>query len=211
MSAQSGSEFSSSALADAPTSSAAPARSPTARGIPTARPPAAGRTTSAARGTAAAASTSSLAAATAVSAPAAPKPPLSRKGKGPATRSAAGPANQRLLLRPQDPARRYIAPPAPRIGHIQPATARAAEQREQRRIAKTIPEGKYVCKPCGVLCNSLTVLRDHLWSRRHRNTVNRPDTRPRCDVCDREFETVEHFERNQRGQDHHRSLARCTD
>lgn len=44
----------------------------------------------------------------------------------------------------------------------------------------------------------------------HRNTVNRPATRPRCDICDREFETVEHFERHQRGKDHHRTLARHT-
>lgn len=205
MGAKSGSKYSSSALAGAPTSSAATARAPAARATAEAR------VTPAARASPAAASTSSSVPATADSAAAAAsKPPLSRKGKGPATPGSAGSASRGLLLPPLDPARRYTAPPAPRIGHIRPTAARAAEQREQRRIAKSIPKEKYVCKPCGVRCNSLTVLRDHRWSRRHRNTVNRPATRPRCDICDREFETVEHFERHQRGKDHHRTLARHT-
>jgi len=41
------------------------------------------------------------------------------------------------------------------------------------------------CRPCGVSCNSLSVLRDHKKSRRHKATINGVKEVPRCTPCAR--------------------------
>ena len=53
--------------------------------------------------------------------------------------------------------------------------ARAGEQGEVRKALKATrgPVVRYRCRPCGVSCNSIAVLRDHKESRRHNFTINR--------------------------------------
>ena len=116
----------------------------------------------------------------------------------------------RLLPPPNPVARRFVAPPVRQIANIRPSAARAAQsnrfrsERQASRAARPI----YKCKPCGIQCNSQITLSDHLSSRRHRNTVNRPEEFPRCKICERDFESGEHLGRHERGKHHRRTVIR---
>jgi len=113
-------------------------------------------------------------------------------------------------LPPKAPERRYVAPPPPRIAKIRPSTARAGEQREVRQALKAARGPVFLqrCRPCGVSCNSLAMLRDHKESRRHKFTINRAKEFPRCTPCGRLFETAQDLGRHECGQPHARVVAR---
>jgi uncharacterized Zn-finger protein len=73
--------------------------------------------------------------------------------------------------------------------------------REEKRLQKKTTL-KFTCKVCKITCNSRASFREHAQSRKHKNARSLKKGYPKCERCNREFESEHHLERHLRGKDH---------
>jgi uncharacterized Zn-finger protein len=73
--------------------------------------------------------------------------------------------------------------------------------REEKRLQQKTTL-KFTCKVCKITCNSRASFREHAQSRKHKNAKSLKKGYPKCERCNREFESEHHLERHLRGKDH---------
>lgn len=126
------------------------------------------------------------------------------------------------------PPQRYSIPrsrPAPEIIHPAPAPPRPQPERNLRRTTQRQrpntafrraigphrnPEQDiqrarkptFRCRDCSVSCNSRAAFVDHLNGRKHLNARLRKQGLPKCNDCNRIFESDNHYQRHIRGKEH---------